>query len=262
MSEDVLNLLTRAQDIGKQFTCSGEEQQIFKRAFEGEAYTDMVGVRRKTRLELKRRNLNPAGFKCSNVTQKPSGKGSIYGTIRKEYPLPEHAIPVEKVEMEREKGLKNFIVCPAKMGGYGYIEGTIGKPYSYQPSQYNRGQELESKARQVSKAKRVSQAPFVSGTAPTAFFDKKLFNGTGPFSIAPKEKVKLPEIQWRPSSSNMHYAFPEYIPPNPFPAKSQIIEKLQEKVAELKKKQPERVFKPLGTSCHTHPVHSIIAKIK
>jgi hypothetical protein len=76
-----------------------------------------------------------------------------------------------------------------------------------------------------------------------------------------KEKLNL--APWRPSSQNASYLnqFPEYVPPNPQPSKDDIQQMIRFKVQRLKLLQAHAgndIFRPVGKSCHTYPVQSII----
>ncbi|KAJ1508036.1 hypothetical protein HMI56_007494 [Coelomomyces lativittatus] len=194
--------------------------------------------------------------------------GSNYGTISHQYPLKEsqheESEPeklLENEEKELSKHLRNFYTSPPKIGGYGYVEGCIGKPYEYISSPYNREQELNAHARLMSKKKNVTVTPFIGSSHETPCFDPNPFKGLTPFIIAPKPKVDLPSITWKPNAgcSSFLNPFPEYKPPYPQPSKVELQSQIREKL-QLRKTQTmtDLKFKPVGATCHSYPIKSLI----
>lgn len=115
------------------------------KTYEDETYTDIVKIRRRWRLAEAKLNISEVPFKPANVTPKPSGAGSLFGTIAQQFPLHDNrpldvmdsteaskATPVAAKESGETVVLKNFLVSPPKKGsGYGYPNVTIGKHYEY-----------------------------------------------------------------------------------------------------------------------------------
>ncbi|KAI9187567.1 hypothetical protein H9P43_001956 [Blastocladiella emersonii ATCC 22665] len=260
----------KPQEIGKQFTTSPAKEgtyfsKEYARAFQGEGYSDLVLVRRQYRREQSQRNLVPAGFRPSNVPPKASGKGSIYGTISQQYPIKDSksALPLApEKETVVEPSLRNFYTSPPKYGGYGFVEGTIGKLPGYMSTPYNREQELNVKAAEQSKKMCVDSKAFVGSSHEKPYFDNNPFVGASPFTIGDKTKSKPPEVPWRPPSHSQPYlnTFPEYKAHNPHPAKTEIEAAVREKVQAAKEHQSDshERFRPVGASCHSYPIKSIV----
>ncbi|KAJ1516690.1 hypothetical protein HMI54_008527 [Coelomomyces lativittatus] len=82
-----------------------------------------------------------------------------------------------------------------------------------------------------------------------------------PFIIAPKPKVDLPSITWKPNAgcSSFLNPFPEYKPPYPQPSKVELQSQIREKL-QLRKTQTmtDLKFKPVGATCHSYPIKSLI----
>ncbi|KNE61921.1 hypothetical protein AMAG_07190 [Allomyces macrogynus ATCC 38327] len=260
----------RPQEAGKQFTTSPAKEDIYfsqkyTRAFEGEAYSDMVLVRRAYRREQSQKNLVPAGFRPSNVTPRASGKGSIYGTLTHQYPLKdakEPLAPRSPPEKAPPESRRNFYTSPPKVGGYGYLEGTIGKAPGYMPSPYDLEQKLNSEAREMSKKKCVDAKPFIGSSHEKPYFDNNPFTGASPFTIGARNSSKAPATPWKPPSQSQPYlnAFPEYQAPYPHPPKAEIEAQVREQVEADKAARSAAgpLFKPVGTSCHSHPMTSLV----
>ncbi|KAJ3049285.1 hypothetical protein HK097_009710, partial [Rhizophlyctis rosea] len=121
-------------------------EKDFGRLFENEAYTDLVVLRRRWRQQAKERNIVPAPFKPSSIPPKPSGKGSIFGTIEQQWPLFKDSEPfpsfAETRPAEKVESKINFLTRPPKAGtGFGYPNVTIGKPPEYISTPYNAAEE-------------------------------------------------------------------------------------------------------------------------
>ncbi|ORZ32509.1 hypothetical protein BCR44DRAFT_69593 [Catenaria anguillulae PL171] len=262
----------KPQEQGKQFTTTPAKEgtyfaQSYARAFQGEAYTDLVVVRRQYRREQSQRNLNPAGFRPSNVPPRGSGKGSIYGTISQQYPLtdtPPPLPPAPDTSAPKQATLRNLYTAPPKKGGFGYVDGTIGKPYGYLPSPYDAEHKLSVELAQKSKQMRVDSKPFVGSVHERPFFDENPFTGASPFTIAQRPHSPQPEKPWRPTSCAQPYlnTFPEYRPHNPHPSKSELEQAVRDQVEARKAQQQAEShskFRPVGASCHSYPCSSIVA---
>ncbi|XP_054720817.1 UPF0602 protein C4orf47 homolog [Uloborus diversus] len=170
----------------------------FQRAFEGEALADPIRLRRKNRIEQAAKNLPPGHFKQSSPAKKPSGKGSLYGTI---------GGPIEYFNSqtrEREKTEpppKNVLVNPAQKGtGYGYPNVTIGKPPPYFMED-----EYETLKNTPATPKKVEPRPFPpyrAGLFQQGFFD------TNPWKCIEEQEIKEP-------AEKEEKTFRPYIPPGP-----------------------------------------------
>ncbi|KAI9220562.1 hypothetical protein BC828DRAFT_383249 [Blastocladiella britannica] len=194
-----------------------------------------------------------------------SGKGSIYGTIAQQFPLhdrPDPPAPPPEPPHSRAPPLRNFYTRPAKKGGYGYLEpGTIGAPFEYMPSPYDREHELEVEAAEKSKKKCVGKA-FVGSSHEAPFFQAPLCISS-PFTLGAKEHLEQPDKPWRPTSSAQPYlsSFPEYAPPNPQPSRTDMEAAIRDAVAARKAAAADASsgrFRPVGSSCHSYPMTSII----
>ncbi|KAJ1541262.1 hypothetical protein HK405_010737, partial [Cladochytrium tenue] len=106
----------------------------FGRLFENEAYTDLVVLRRRYRMQQATKNITNSPFKPSSVPPKPSGKGSTWGTIEQQWPLQRKELPPPGPQPARPtpESRRNFLTHPPKKGsGFGYADVTIGKGYEY-----------------------------------------------------------------------------------------------------------------------------------
>jgi hypothetical protein len=79
---------------------------------------------------------------------------------------------------------RNFYTSPPKKGGYGYIDGTIGKPYPYIPTPYERERQLLREDKEESKLKRINSKPFVGANVGQEYFDENPYEGTGTVSLS------------------------------------------------------------------------------
>lgn len=147
----------------------------FIRLFENEPYTDLVVLRRRYRLQQMTKNITTAPFKPSSVPPKPSGKGSVWGTIEQQWPLndrDDHPEPPSSPPKIKRESKPNFLTKPPKKGtGYGYPNVTIGKPYEYMSDPYDSFIEDARKDRLGSKNKMIGDRPFISSSAKLDFFN-------------------------------------------------------------------------------------------
>ena len=160
----------------------------FIHIFEKDAYCDYILLRRKFRQSQSAKNIGGHAFLPTSGDQKPSGKGSLFGTFGYRFPMgADH--PEEEFDLESEKNsrraqtaqsveyLKNFVTAPSKKGtGYGYVDVTIGQPFPYKPSPFDSQKELEQKERQRNKSLCISKRPFISSSRPIEVFDPKIYS--------------------------------------------------------------------------------------
>ncbi|KAJ3330344.1 hypothetical protein HDU76_005890 [Blyttiomyces sp. JEL0837] len=165
----------------------------FIRLFENEPYTDLVVLRRRYRLQQKEKNITTAPFKPSSVPPKPSGSGSLWGTIEQQWPLPTKELPTPPPAPPKGKpeSKPNFLTKPPKKGsGYGYPNVTIGKPYEYMTDPYDSFLEAAKKDRLESKKKMIGERPFISSSARLEFFNS--FAGLIGTGVSPEQNAKSP----------------------------------------------------------------------
>ncbi|KAI9341796.1 hypothetical protein DFJ73DRAFT_843367 [Zopfochytrium polystomum] len=208
-----------ARGKGKQFLTSPPKRghdtrdvyfdKEFIRLFENEPYTDLVVLRRRYRLQQMGKNITTIPFKPSSVPPKPSGSGSLWGTIEQQWPLPRkddipEPPPAVTTKFKRESK-PNFLTKPPKKGtGYGYPNVTIGKPYEYMSDPYESFQQSTRKDRLESKKKMIGERPFISSSARVDFFNSfaGLINPEKKSAAATTKKVANPnqKAPFKPSS--------------------------------------------------------------
>ncbi|KAJ1545348.1 hypothetical protein HK096_006504, partial [Nowakowskiella sp. JEL0078] len=237
----------------------------YSRVFENEPYTDLVVLRRRSRLTEKEKNITKSPFKPSSVPPKPSGSGSLYGTIEQQWPLQKKEIET----LEREpiplkstaKSKPNFYTKPPKKGtGYGYPNVTIGKQYEYITDPYNRAHESLKSDHEYHKQKQIGERVFISSMGKQHDFFNTFTPLAGPGEAkGPAVKItKLPMIPFKPSSYCGYTInkYPTYEPP---------INKNGESIAddnfggEKKKKENKSaaIFRPSGVA-KSYPSRSIL----
>lgn len=262
-------------------------EKEYGRAFTGEAYTDYVALRRRERLAKKAANIVPLPFKPSSSPQKPSGSGSIYGTIEHAWPLysreeQEATSSANRgplfSESEEHESLKNFITKPGKKGsGYGYPNVTIGDMPKYLSDPYDAAHQLDMQEREMHRKKMVNEKAFISCGAHIDYFDRNVFKGdtTGRAAKAAAAaeataaataaaNAKLPNLgPFRPpgpAKSGLAGTINKYPSHEPDPplSKAQLTKEAEgAKQKELWSKLP--TFRPVGTS-KTYPVRSVVVE--
>ncbi|KAJ3238379.1 hypothetical protein HDU78_003561 [Chytriomyces hyalinus] len=254
---------------GKQFQTSPNKRghdtrdvyfdKQFIRLFENEPYTDLVVLRRRYRIAGKEKNITTMPFKPSSVPPKPSGSGSVWGTIEQQYPLPNKGKNLElrpPVPKQKPESKPNFLTKPPKKGsGYGYPNVTIGHSYEYVSEPYDTFMESERKDRRDSKKKMVGERPFISSSARLDFFNAfagligndKTARATSPKKLEKSHQMSNP---FKPSSC-CGYTINKY-PVFEAPTGSK-------KESEKPPKKLAPIFRPSGINkCKSYPVRSII----
>jgi hypothetical protein len=219
-------------------------------------------------LDAKKHNVSSQPFRPAPVCPEPSGKGSVYGTFKHEFPLSDESKPIKLRELPKEKTTepekRNFTTRPGKKGsGYGYANITIGTDYEYISDPFDTAIQLAKKERVQLKEKLISKKPFIPG-----FNKNELFS---PFTgLAPEENIeeKSKEIKtntdkkeedkvipFKPTNYNNGpiNKYPNYEVPKKTNQKELTP---QEKIELLKK--PGLIFRP-GGKTRPFPIKSIIS---
>ena len=116
--------------------------QLSIRILEGEAYTDIVKIRREDRIKQAKRDIGKA-WVPTNSTKLPSGMGSFFGCFNGRVDAFSAAM---KAKEKYKAPNKNLYTNPSKQGtGYGYLNVTIGKYPKYTSEPYDRSKELRQK---------------------------------------------------------------------------------------------------------------------
>ncbi|KAI8855174.1 DNA polymerase family A-domain-containing protein [Chytridium lagenaria] len=214
--------------------------------------------RRRYRLQQKEKNIANVPFKPSSVPPKPSGSGSLFGTIEQQWPLPKKdLIPMRSAPTEEKRPSKpNFLTKPPKKGtGYGYPNVTIGKPYEYVSDPYDRYLEIARKDRLESKKKMIGERAFISSSAKVDFFnafagligEKK--SGTTPLQARQRNQNALPPFKPSSCCGYTINKYPAFELPTGASENAKVAEKLPRKL--------EPIFRPSGIS-KSYPIRSII----
>ncbi|KAI8806580.1 hypothetical protein BJ742DRAFT_679931 [Cladochytrium replicatum] len=190
----------------------------FIRVFENEPYTDLVVLRRRWRLKAKEKNISTNPFKPSSVPPKPSGSGSLYGTIEQQWPINKKGdFDIKKRReddpptKERPPSKPNFYTKPPKQGtGYGYPNVTIGKPYEYVSDPFDRLHQQQKLERELHKQKQIGERTFISSSSRLNYFNQfialTLPGESEPITLLQCKKgpalkyQSLPIIPFKPSS--------------------------------------------------------------
>lgn len=272
--------------IGKQFinnpakrghdTRDAYFNKEYNRVFESEPYTDLVVIRRKERLKAKEKNIVNVPFKPSSVAPKPSGSGSMFGTIEQQWPLPKREIHLRPEEPhQKPESKRNFLTRPPKQGsGYGYQAVTIGKPFDYMTSPYDAALLSIRKDHEIHKKKVIGERAFVSSIRDQEYFN--IFAGiagtpgkegaaapgesAGEASPPPakKESTSPNTVPFKPSSGIGYTInkYPTYDPPAGAPIPGSTTGQDPPPKAQPKKLGP--IFRPSGIT-KSYPITSIVA---
>jgi hypothetical protein len=170
---------------------TGYFNEKFDRIMEGEAYTDIVKIRRKQRINEARRNLGKSWVPTSD-TKRPSGIGSFYGCFTGRF---DSFSPGQRGKDKYTSPGRNFLANPGKKGtGYGYIDVTIGTYHKNSSEPYDRPKELRKKEMDASAKKRKA-GPFKLSSHCKEFFQENPFHSDKTFpsksaGISNKDKYK------------------------------------------------------------------------
>ena len=165
---------------------------------EGEAYTDIVKIRRKDRLQQAKHNLGKAWVPTNN-TKLPSGQGSNYGCF--DGHIDAFSAVVKGKEKYKSPG-KNFLTNPSKRGtGYGYLNVTIGSYHKYASEPYDRVKEIR-KRELAADVKQRKGGAFKLSTQGKDYFDENPYRSKKPLPAhkEPSHSTKDKPKPFKPSS--------------------------------------------------------------
>ncbi|CAF0944434.1 unnamed protein product [Adineta steineri] len=161
------------------------------------SYIDPIQMRRRARMEEKKKNIVNKPFVSMYRARSPEGQGSFFGTIGGPVydldPSKQKYRDIEKPPPEKT----NFKINPSKKGtGYGYPNLGIEKdpPYTYKDKTDNYDAPLEAQRKDFNHHKSALKAGvFRLNMHPKAYFDRNPFGGDGKFVKSrgePKERSK------------------------------------------------------------------------
>ena len=163
------------------------------RIMEGEAYTDIVKIRRKDRLQQAKQNLSKSWTPTSN-TKLPSGVGSNYGCFS------DHTESFSATTKQKEKYKspgRNFLTTPGKQGtGYGYVNVTIGSYQKYASEPYDGSKEIRKKELAADIKQRKGGA-FKLSTHGKDYFDENPYQSKKPLPPS-KESQQISKQKFKP----------------------------------------------------------------
>ncbi|KAJ3190663.1 hypothetical protein HK101_008503 [Irineochytrium annulatum] len=236
------------------------------RLFENEPYTDLVVLRRRYRLLQKERNITTTPFKPSSVPPKPSGSGSLYGTIEQQWPLPKKDVAFAPAPVKQKPESKpNFLTRPPKKGsGYGYNNVTIGKSYEYISEPYDLFRESIKSDRLESRKRQIGERVFMSSSARLDFFNtfQGLIGSDGgkkgaTATPASRKGLRNGAPPFKPSSC-CGYTINKYPAIEAVPGEEKEGKKGAKKVGEkVQGSAHAAVFRPSGIS-KSYPIRSVI----
>lgn len=205
------------------------------RIMEGEAYSDMIKVRRQRRIKEGKKNL--AGpYVPPSFAKEPAGLGNHYGTLGG--PIKSFSAAI-KQQSKHALPEKNCLVNPGKLGtGYGYPNVTIGSLPKHEKEEYDRAKNMREKDHKDSIKKRKAGS-FKLNLHPKDFFEENPFrsdkptppaksSGTKKEHLKPFVPSKFPKLpggckagtfEDYPKHSTDEYGFPKFGRPGPVPSK-------------------------------------------
>ena len=176
---------------------AGYFAEKFDRILDGEAYTDIVKIRRRDRLEQTKKNLAKA-WVPSNGDKLPSGLGSNFGCFETRT---EAFSAANRPRAKYKAPKRNLYSNPPKKGtGYGYVGVTIGQLPKYSPDPYDRANELRKKAVSDEK-KKMKGGPFKLNCHMKEYFDDNPYHSNKP--LPPEREPRSgskPSKPFKPSS--------------------------------------------------------------
>ena len=171
--------------------------KTFDRIMQGEAYTDIVKIRRNNRLEESKKNIGKSWIP-SNGNKRPSGMGSSYGCLNG--PTKAFSAATRPKDLYKPPG-RNFFTMPGKLGtGYGYMKVTLGPYAGYSSEPFDRSKERHKKEL-AEDIKLRKGGPFKLNSHAKDFFDDNPYKSSKPLpprkdGASAKEKPK----PFKPSS--------------------------------------------------------------
>ena len=160
---------------------------------EGEAYTDIVKIRRKDRIQQAKKNIGKA-WVPSSESKHLSGLGSFFGSFEG------HIDAFSAVKRGKEKYKspgKNFLTNPGKHGtGYGYLNITIGNYHKYVSEPYDRSKEMRI-TNMNRDIKRRTGGVFKLSAMGEEFFDENPYRSKKPLP-APKDPKQPAKRKLKP----------------------------------------------------------------
>lgn len=223
---------------------------------EGEAYTDIVKIRRKNRLAEAKRNIGKSWMPTSN-TKKPSGVGNYYGCFTTRF---DSFSSARRGKEKYKSPGRNFLANPGKKGtGFGYIGVTIGEYHKYTSEPYNRAKELREKEHALEIKKR-KDGPFKLNSHCKEYFDENPYftkNPLPPDVIEPtggKNKFK----PFQPSSPGKSIGGCKAGTFTKYPEHSKDLYQVKQGQG-TKKKFIGGIFKP-SQAPKSMPMHSVITQ--
>ncbi|XP_062514309.1 cilia-and flagella-associated protein 96-like [Corticium candelabrum] len=178
-------------------TQAGYFSKAFDRIMQGEAFSDLVKLRRQHKISEAKKNIGSA-FVPSSGTKMMSGLGSHYGTLGGSVKA---FSPVKRDGRTYKSPGKNFNTTPAKKGtGYGYVNVTIGQPLTYTSEQYERAKDLRKSESETHKKKMVGSA-FKLNCHPMDTFDINPYRSDKPLPPLKEAKQSKEAVKpFKPSS--------------------------------------------------------------
>lgn len=175
---------------------AGYFEGAFKRVMEGEAYTDLIRDRRRSRISQNKKNITSKSWLPSSFTKTATGKGNHYGT----FAGPHLSFsPANKPGKAYISSGRNFTTTPGKKGtGYGYASVTFQKYQEHSVEPYDRNRDLRRAAMEEHK-KKTKGGSFKLNLHPKTFFDqnpykldREIKQGKKIVPSEPKNVIKTP----------------------------------------------------------------------
>jgi len=179
----------RGGQTGDNWNRTGGRRTDHKVLYDGEPYMDPHAHERKWKLEQKKKNLTPEGFKYSSPNRKNSGIGGNYGLIgakllhEPEYEVYKKGDPPPS-RRDESIPVKQVVTSPGKKGYGGSTPGTlfgpgpkkgdkptIGKEYEHSPEPYDMARQFESEERKFNQELLTEKKPYRTMSRSLDFFD-------------------------------------------------------------------------------------------
>ena len=233
---------------------SGYFGKTFDRILQGEAYTDIVQIRRRSRLEESKKNIGKSWIP-SNGDKHPSGLGSSYGCLNGSTKA--FSAATRPKDLYKPPG-HNFYTMPGKRGtGYGYLKVTIGPHAGYSSEPFDRSK--ERRKRELEEDIKLRKGgPFKLNSHAKECFDDNPYKSTKP--LPPKKEggsAKEKPKPFKPSSPAKQIGGCKAGTFDPYPTHS------SDPYAQKKEKNPGKmvggIFKPTP-GIKTTPTRSTLAQ--
>lgn len=222
----------------------------------GDRYIDPDTMERRERVERRKKNIVPTGFRPTNAAPKPCGLGDHYTTMGQKFPHMTDFIVPRRGEAPPKKQIpaRGIYAYFPKSGGYGYAGTTMSKVgEDYVANFYDAYRMQEAAERVKNKEKMKGGAPFrCPGRLGTTLDEGPLTGASQCYTLTkpmPPKQIFVskasgarPEVPWKPAGAlpQLRYDDVKYCE-DPYDG-------YDPRVGVVKKKPSEKFMKPAGAT--------------